>query len=84
MGWLHRDNLNKDELMNEFYEGLADIFEIEISEITSDTSLEQNSWDSLAMVSTIALFDELFGKEVSVDALKACRTVGDLEKLSAG
>lgn len=68
--------------MNELYEGLADIFEIDVSEISSDTSLEEHSWDSLAMVSTIALFDELFSREVSVDALKNCTTVADIEKLA--
>ena len=47
--------------MNELYIGLADIFEIDVSEIGPDTSLEAHGWDSLAMVSTIALFDEIYG-----------------------
>jgi acyl carrier protein len=68
--------------MDELYAGLADIFEIDPSEIGSSTELEEENWDSLAMVSTIALFDELFGKEVNIDALKACRTVSDLEALA--
>jgi acyl carrier protein len=68
--------------MNELYVGLADIFEIEVEEIGPDTSLEEHGWDSLAMVSTIALFDELFGKEVRVGALTDCRTVADIEALA--
>lgn len=68
--------------MNELYVGLADIFEIEPDSINADTLLDDVAWDSLAMVSTIALFDEVYGKEVKVDALKACRTVGDIERLA--
>lgn len=68
--------------MSELYTGLADIFEVEPSEITAETSLEDLAWDSLAMVSTIALFDELYSKEVRIDDLKACQTVGDLEALA--
>ena len=68
--------------MNELYVGLADIFEIDVAEIGPDTSLEEYGWDSLAMVSTIALFDELFGKEVKVGSLTACMTVADIEALA--
>jgi len=70
--------------MNELYSGLADIFEIEPEEVRSDTVLEDQAWDSLAMVSLIALFDELYGKEVNIEALKNCATVGDIEKLANG
>lgn len=69
--------------MSELYAELAEIFEIDAGEISAETSLEDMAWDSLAMVSTIALFDELYGKEVRIDDLKACRTVGDLEALAA-
>lgn len=70
--------------MNDLYVGLADIFEIEPDEIGPDTVLEDQAWDSLAMVSLIALFDELYGKEVNIEALKNCTTVADIEKLAAG
>lgn len=70
--------------MEDLYAGLADIFEIDQSEINSETTLDEEGWDSLAMVSTIALFDELYGKEVNINALKQCQTVGDLEKLARG
>lgn len=69
--------------MSALYEGLADIFEMDASEITADTSLSDLTWDSLAIVSTIALFDELYGREVSIDALKNCATIGDIEALAA-
>jgi acyl carrier protein len=74
----------KGSFMNELYAGLADIFEIDPEEIGPETSLEDYGWDSLAIVSTIALFDELFGKEVKVDDLSACVTVSDIEALAKG
>jgi acyl carrier protein len=68
--------------MNELYEGLAEIFEVEGDELGSETRLADHGWDSLAIVSTIALFDELYGKEVDIELLSKCETVGDLEKLA--
>lgn len=68
--------------MSDLYAGLAEIFEVEPDEISSATSLEDFAWDSLAMVSTIALFDELYSKEVRIDDLKECQTIGDLEALA--
>ncbi len=67
--------------MSEFYEGLAEILEVEPSKLTSDLALDEGVWDSLAIVSTIALIDEVYDRTVSADALSECRTVGEIEKL---
>lgn len=69
--------------MNALYEGLAEILEAEPGEISAATELDESVWDSLAVVSTIALIDEVHDKQVSADALVECRTVGDIEKLVA-
>jgi acyl carrier protein len=66
-----------------FYEELAEILEIEPDQVTSDLRLEDTSWDSLAVVSTIALIDEQFDESVSADALTSCETVGDIDRLIA-
>lgn len=68
--------------MNELYAGLAEIFEVEVQELGPDSLLADHGWDSLAIVSTIALFDELYGKEVDIQSLTSCETVGDLQKLA--
>lgn len=68
--------------MSEFYEGLADIFEVDASEITPEFVLDSEIWDSLAVVSTIALIDEVFDKTVSGEALSNCKTVGDLDRVA--
>jgi acyl carrier protein len=69
--------------MIEFYAGLAEILEIESLECTQDFVLTAGGadWDSLAVISTIALIDELFNCTVSGQALEGCRTVADIERL---
>ena len=66
--------------MSEFYEGLADIMEVEASEISSDYEFGE-AWDSLAIVSTIALIDEVYDKAVDIQVLQECKTVRDVENL---
>lgn len=69
--------------MSGFYEELAEILEVEPSQVTADLRLESTSWDSLAVVSTIALIDEQYDKAVNATALAACETVGDIDRLIA-
>ncbi len=67
--------------MSEFYEGLAEILEVEVSEVTPELDLEEGGWDSLAVVSTIALIDDVYDITVHPDRLSECKTVADIEKL---
>ena len=69
--------------MSRFYEGMAEILEMEGEEVGADTKLEEGAWDSLAIVSTIALVDEVYDVAVGADALGNCETVGDIEKLAS-
>lgn len=69
--------------MSEFYEGLAEILEVETGEVNSDLVLDKGNWDSLAVVSTIALIDDVYDVTVHPNALNDCKTVGDVEKLIA-
>jgi acyl carrier protein len=69
--------------MSGFYEELAEILEVDPDQVTADLRLESTSWDSLAVVSTIALIDEQYDKAVNATALAACETVGDIERLIA-
>lgn len=68
--------------MSEFYEGVAEILEVDPSEVTPELALDEGNWDSLAIVSTIALIDEVYDKTVSGEALEGCKTVSDLEKVA--
>lgn len=67
--------------MNEFYEGMAEIFEIDFTEIKPELDLHANNWDSLAVVSTIALIDDCFNIMLSGKALGDCEKLADIEKL---
>lgn len=66
--------------MSEFYEGLAEILEVDEAEVNSDLALG-DSWDSLAIVSTIALIDDVHDIQVRPEKLADCKTVGDIEQL---
>lgn len=69
--------------MSAFYEGMAEILELEPAEITPDLRLEDVNWDSLAIVSTIALIDDVCGVAVSASKLTECETIADVEKVIA-
>lgn len=68
--------------MSEFYEGLGEILEVDTDAVDSDLELG-DSWDSLAIVSTIALIDDVYDIQVRPEKLADCETVGDIEKLVA-
>lgn len=67
--------------MSEFYEGLAEIIEVDVDQVKPELSLEEGAWDSLAVVSAIALIDDVFDVTVHPDKLAKCETVGDIEAL---
>lgn len=71
--------------MSEFYEGMAEIFEVDASKISSEFELHSGeaAWDSLAIVSTIALADDCFNVMLEGKALGDCQTIADIEKLIA-
>jgi acyl carrier protein len=69
--------------MSELYEGLAEILEIQEDEVSPELELTKGNWDSLAIVSTIALIDDVYDVMVSPEKLGECRSVGDIEKLVA-
>lgn len=69
--------------MSEFHEGLAEILEVEPSEIDSEYELNKDNWDSLAVVSTIALIDDVYDLMVKPEKLADCKSVGEIELLVA-
>jgi len=51
--------------------------------ISFDTRLKNiEEWDSVATISMIALFDELFDFIIPADLLLKCKTIDDLIKLA--
>ena len=66
-----------------FLEGLAEILELDKADVQPDLHLSSTNWDSLAIVSTIALADEVFGVMLDGKALSKCTSVADIEALIA-
>ncbi|MBV8633717.1 MAG: acyl carrier protein [Burkholderiaceae bacterium] len=69
--------------MSELYTGIAEILEIDPAAINPNFDLHSGeaAWDSLAVVSVIALVDDCFNVMLSGQALTQCGTVGEIEAL---
>jgi len=64
--------------VNEFIDKFKEALDIE-SECDIDAKLEEfGEWDSMGYISVMSMLDEEYGKEVSADQLKACKTLADL------
>ena len=60
-------------------ERLEEIMDLDAGELKEDSVLsEYEEWDSIAILSVIALMDEEFGKTVKGADIKACITVKDI------
>lgn len=59
-------------------EALEELFEVDAGTIASETALDTLQWDSMAMLSLIALVNEKSGKRISGAQVKALRTVQDI------
>jgi acyl carrier protein len=67
----------------QFAAGMAEIFEVDESEMTDGYALSADNWNSLAIVSTIALGDELYGVVLNGQGLSKCKTLGDVAAMIA-
>jgi acyl carrier protein len=68
--------------MNDFLFELAELLEVEITELRTSYQLEENeNWDSLALISIMAMVDEHFNISISTESLRKCSVLGDLIKL---
>ena len=69
----------------EFYKEIENILETTPGSITgSELLADLAGWDSLAVLSFLALADEKFRTVLSATQLADCRTVADLAKLFPG
>ncbi len=59
-------------------EALAELFMEDSVMFTAETSLDNLIWDSMAMLSLIALVNERFGKRLGSAQLRAFKTVHDI------
>ena len=68
--------------MNDLHSRLAEL--LEVDEVgPADVLAESPLWDSLTMLSLIAMLDAHFGVNINVADLREIKTAGDLEVLIA-
>lgn len=71
--------------MNQFLEKMADILEVEATDLQPDTNFRDlPTWDSLAQLSFLALAQDDYSKNLTSDNLKAANTFEDLFNLVNG
>jgi len=69
----------KKNNFNQFVNELALVMECDVSELEASRILSNYStWDSLAMVSVIALIDQYFQIKISSDDIEKCKTMKDV------
>ncbi|MEN6431740.1 MAG: acyl carrier protein [Smithella sp.] len=66
--------------MDEFYIKLADILEVDAVQ-PDDVLADFETWDSLTVLSVIAIIDEYYGVNLISEDLKGVNTVKDLANL---
>lgn len=57
---------------------LEEMFEAEAGTLKLETALDTLSWDSMAMLSLIALVNEKFGKKLAGSQLRGFKTIADI------
>ncbi|MBR4126609.1 MAG: acyl carrier protein [Alphaproteobacteria bacterium] len=63
-------------------EGIKDLLDTE-ADLNEGTVLDDiEEWDSLASISVLAFFKQKMGLKIEAQALKDCKTVGDILKLA--
>ena len=73
-------NYRKEILMNEQekLEALAEIFDCDAGELKADTKLDAIGWDSMAMLSVIAMVKAQFDKRISGAEIRTFRMISDI------
>ncbi len=66
-----------------FKSDFAEIIDIDEELVNPDLALDEDIWDSLAVISTAALIDEEYEKIIDGDALTNCKSVKELMALIA-
>jgi acyl carrier protein len=67
--------------MNEFILKLEDLFEMQSGSIlSSDLFRDYESWDSLALLSLMAMLEDEYGKTIPREVFEKLNTIEDLYK----
>lgn len=67
-----------------FLAKLAELARVPAAELTDETAIAPQEWDSVDLLDLIAVIDESFGTTVPLESVNAARTVGELRALVRG
>lgn len=67
--------------MNKFLEFVADIMEVDVSELSMHTPYNEGKWDSLMMLTLVMELEAEYGVSIPMEALGNVKTMADLYKL---
>lgn len=67
--------------MDKFLEFVADIMEVDVSELSMDTPYNEGKWDSLMMLTLVMELEAEYGVPIPMEALGNVKTMDDLYKL---
>ena len=70
--------------MNDFFENVAEILEVEVELVSekSDFRTDFPDWDSMKGFALICLIEDDYGVQINVPTFLECKTIGDLFKLT--
>ncbi|MBR4764929.1 MAG: acyl carrier protein [Lachnospiraceae bacterium] len=61
-----------------FLEFVAEIMEVDVSEISMETRYKDGAWDSLMMITLIMELEAEYGVSIPMEKMGGIRTLGDL------
>ena len=64
--------------MDKFLAFVADIMEVEVSEINMETPYKEGKWDSLMMLTLVMELEAEYGVSIPVESLENVKTLADL------
>ena len=70
--------MSKEDNKEAFLEDLADALEVDKEILDDDLNLSDINWDSLSIVSSIAIIDEHYNCLVSGESLANCKKLSDI------
>lgn len=72
---------NIEEKITNFLDDLAETLDINREDLKLESKFEDINWDSLSIISSIALIDEHFNKSISASQISECSSIEELIRI---
>ena len=71
-----------EDKKNEFIKKMEQALEMEEGTLSAESDLSELNWDSLAVISAIAIADECFGVVIATEKVFYCQNLNDIIELA--